>query len=125
MDIFGIKKFLLKALLIVAGAVVLICVCNGCVPEKAALTQKEVNTSSNDSINYTGVPGVVDPVELMRAKAEEKKMLIDATEMKYRILAVGLVVGAFGGIVLMWWNKRALLKRSPLDDYRKERVRFE
>ena len=80
---FGIQKFTLKGIAIIlgiiVGGVVIICVCNGCVPEKAALTQKEINKSSDDSIHFAaqGV-GVTNPAEIILARAEGKKAVIRA-----------------------------------------------
>ena len=99
---FGIKKFLLKILLIIVAGIVLICVMNGC-----ALAEK----TDDDSVSVT-TTAYVDPLELVEAKAEAEVDAIRAKEEKWRLL-VWIVGGAAAA---------ALLMRSPLDRFRKRKV---
>ncbi len=125
MDIFGIKKFLFKVLLLIATVVTIICVCNGCMPGKAALTQKEITKSSNDSITF-GDGFVVDPVELMAAKAAEKEKIIRAEKEPWRIIAYSFAlpigIGLVCGIILMIIWIKAYLAKSPWEKFREEKV---
>ena len=122
---FGIKKFLLKALLIVVGGIVIICVLTtaGCGSVNGALAQKNIEETktSDDSMDFTGAQVV--PAEIILAKAEGKATQIRAETEPWRIIAysVGIPagVGLLCGLVLSILYFRAYMAQSPWDGKRK------
>ena len=119
---FGIKKFLLKVLLIVVGGVVLICIATvaGCGSVNGALAQKNIEETSDDSMDFSGAQVV--PADIILATAEGKATQIRAKKEPWRIIAytVGIPtgVGLFCGIILSILYFRAYLAQSPWDKTR-------
>ncbi len=120
----GIGRFLFKVLLAVLLTIAFICcvaLC-GCAGNGAlAMKSSTVSDTSDSSITYTGA--VVDPVELMAARAAEKEKVIRAEKEPWRIVAYSLAlplgIGLVCGIVFMLIWVKAYLARSPWDLSRK------
>lgn len=117
-----LEGMIIKLLLVLGGIVVAVTALTmcGCVPKNAAAIQKNVTETSDDSITLSG-EGVllVDPLELIQAKADAKVEAIRAQEEKWRLLV--WILGA--GAVLL--SVTALLIRSPLEKRRADEQRRE
>ncbi len=128
---FGIQSFVIKIIAVVLGIIVAgfvivgVATMSGCVPENAAMIQRNDSEAHDDSITYSGAPGVVDPVELVAAKTAQKTAVIRAEKEPWRIIAytVGIPVGVglICGIILAWLYIRAYLAESPWDGTRKRK----